>query len=41
MEANTCKDENKAIGLFNPVTFNSSIVDFTMTTDAMCHSILA
>jgi hypothetical protein len=22
MEANTCKDENIAIGFFNPVTFN-------------------
>jgi hypothetical protein len=41
MEANTCKDENIAIGFFNPVTFNSCTVDFTTTTDAMCDSILA
>ena len=41
MEANTCKDKNIAIGFFNPVTFNSSTVDLTMTTEAMCNSILA
>ena len=41
MEANTCKDKNIAIGFFNPVTFNSSIVDFTTMTEAMCDSILA
>ena len=41
MEANTCKDENIVIGFFNPVTFNSSIVDFTTTMEAMCDSILA
>ena len=41
MEANTCKDENIAIDLFNPMTFNSYTVGFTTMTDAMCASILA
>jgi len=41
MEANTCKDENIAIGFFNPMTFNSCTVGFTTTTDTICDCILA
>jgi hypothetical protein len=41
MEENTYKDENIAIGFFNQVTFNSCIVGFTTTANAMCASILA